>query len=333
MSTLRRRRYVLAGLLIAVGAVATVLLFEVVDVVFFAITVAYVLYPLRQWLVAHGASRRVASALVTTAAFLAVTLLLAPIAWTLFRRRDSIVELLQDLPETLPVAVFGFEVVIDVASLAELATESLRSLAFSLAADSIFIILQLAMFVLVLYGLQLRPEAVGRAAFEITPPAYHDIIRALHERVGGTLYALYVVQAATAVLTFPIALVVFYALGYESVFVLAVLSAILQFIPIVGPGMLAALLAGYDLLIGMPERAVGIIVLGPLLIGLLPDVIIRPRMASTHAKLPASLYFVGFVGGVLTIGVVGIIAGPLVVALLVEIVELLSDRRNPSFED
>ena len=327
MSSLRRRRYVLAGLLAVVGVLAVAILWEVVGVVFFAVTIAYVLYPLRQRLAARGLSPRVASGLATATAFLAVVMLLAPIAWTLFERRNAIVELLQDLPEELPVEVLGFVVVVDVAGLVDTTAEILRGLAISLAADAIVIALQLAMFVLVLYGLLLRPNAVGAAAFEITPPEYHDVLRALHRRIGGTLYALYVIQAATAVLTFPIGLTVFWVLGYEDVFVLAVLAAILQFVPVVGPGMLAVALAAFDLLVGMPERAIAVLILGPLLVGLLPDLVIRPRLATSHARLPASLYFVGFVGGVLTVGVIGIIAGPLVVALLVEVVDLLSDRR------
>lgn len=171
----------------------------------------------------------------------------------------------------------------------------------------------------------LRPGAIKKATFEIVPVEYHDIIKALNTRVSGTLYALYIVQVSTAIVTFPLAVIVFYALGYDSVFVLSVVAAILQFFPVIGPGMLAAALAGHDLLIGMPNRAIGVIVLGPLVVGLLPDVVIRPRLASSRAKLPASLYFVGFVGGVLTVGVIGIIAGPLVVAMLVEVVDLLAD--------
>lgn len=325
MSSLRRRRRVLAGLLFAVGVLAAAILWDVAEVVFFAVTVAYVLYPLRRRLVARGIPSRIASAALTVAAFLAVIVLLAPIAVTLFRRRGSIIELLGDLPDELPVELFGFVFAIDIASLVESANDLLRSLAVSLAADAIFIILQIGMFVLVLYGLLLRPQSVGQAVTEIVPREYHDIVRALHERIAGTLYALYVVQAATAVITFPIALVVFYSLGYPDVFVLAVIASILQFVPIVGPGMLAAGLAGYDVLLGMPTRALGIIILGPLLIGLLPDILIRPRMASKRAKIPASLYFVGFVGGVLTVGVIGIIAGPLVVAVLVELIDLLGD--------
>lgn len=328
MSLLSRRRRVLGGLLIGVGVLTAAILWDVVATVFFAITVAYVLYPLRQRLVANGFSRRIASAIVTLAAFLAVVVLLTPIMLTIFERRGSIIDLLNNLPEDLPVELFGFVVVIDIAALVGSATGFLRSLAISVAADAIFIILQLAMFVLILYGLLLEPRAVGTAVYRITPPEYHDIIDALHKRVGGTLYALYVIQAATAVITFPIAIVVFYILGYPDVFVLAVIAAILQFFPIVGPGMLAVGLAGYDILIEVPGRALGVIVLGPLLIGLLPDILIRPRMASRRARLPASLYFVGFVGGVLTVGIIGIIAGPLIVGVLVELVDLLGENNH-----
>ncbi len=44
----------------------------------------------------------------------------------------------------------------------------------------------------------------------------------------------------------------------------------------------------------------------------------RPKLARYTTGLPASLYFVGFTGGVLTLGVIGFIAGPVVIALLVE---------------
>ena len=329
VTSLRRRRHVLAGLLVAVGLLAAAILWEVREVVFFAITVAYVLYPVRQRLVRRGVSRRVASGLVTALAFVAVVALLAPIAWTLFRRRQSIIDLLRDLPETLPVEVLGFTYTLDVAGLVDTAVAFLRDIAASVALSSVVVALQLALFTFLVYGLLLRPGAVGRAAFEITPPDYHDVIRALHRRTAGTLYALYVIQAATAVVTFPIAFLVFYGLGYADALPLAVIAAILQFIPIVGPGVLAIGMAGYDLLVGSPERAVAVAILGPTLIGLLPDVLVRPRLATSQADLSASLYFVGFVGGVLTVGVIGVIAGPLVVALLVEVVDLLSADRRP----
>jgi predicted PurR-regulated permease PerM len=74
----------------------------------------------------------------------------------------------------------------------------------------------------------------------------------------------------------------------------------------------------------MATRAVLVTVLGLVFVGLAPDAVIRPRLASRTAHLPTSLYFIGFTGGILTLGAVGFIAGPLAVALLVEAVGLLS---------
>lgn len=80
--------------------------------------------------------------------------------------------------------------------------------------------------------------------------------------------------------------------------------------------MLIGLLAVGDFVTGNVSRAVLVAVLGSVLVGLAPDAIVRPRLASRAAHLPTSLYFIGFTGGLLTLGAVGFIAGPLVVALL-----------------
>jgi predicted PurR-regulated permease PerM len=63
--------------------------------------------------------------------------------------------------------------------------------------------------------------------------------------------------------------------------------------------------------------------------------VIRTRLARETADLPGSLYFVGFVGGLLTLGPIGVIAGPLAVALVVEMGNLLTDElnRNPTVDD
>jgi len=310
-------------LILATAVVSLFIVLPFLQYVLAGIIFAYVLYPLRQRLVDRGLSRRVASALVTATAFLAVVVLFAPVLWALVRRRESIVSLLRNLPDSLPVEAAGFTYVVDVASLSEGVTASLRAFALDLAANAVFIVLELAMFALVLYGLLLRPGAVGDAVYGIVPTEYHDVIRRLNDRISGTLYALYVIQAATAVLTFPVAFVVFYALGYGDAFVLSVIAAIFQFIPVLGPGVLALALAAGDFLLGSTQRAVVVAVLGPVVIGLLPDLVVRPQLASRQAKLPVSLYFVGFTGGVLTVGVIGVIVGPLAVAVLVETVELL----------
>lgn len=147
---------------------------------------------------------------------------------------------------------------------------------------------------------------------------------ALHVRVKHTLYGIYVLQAATAFGTAIVAAGVFWALGYDGVLTLAIVAGVLQFVPVLGPSLLIVVLAAVDLAAGATTWAILVLVVGGILIGAAPDAVIRPRLAAWAADLPTSLYSIGFVGGVLTVGAIGVIAGPLVVALVVELVDLLS---------
>lgn len=143
MSSTSRRRYVLTGLLAVVGLLTVGILWEVVQVVFFAITVAYVLYPTRMRLVDRGISARVASAVTTVAAFVGLVLILLPIVWTVVRRRHDLVAIFQGLPAELPIEVMGFEYVVDVAGLVTATSAFLRDVAITVATDAFVLLLQL----------------------------------------------------------------------------------------------------------------------------------------------------------------------------------------------
>jgi predicted PurR-regulated permease PerM len=323
--SLPRRRRLLAVLVVGTLLLCGLVLFNVLGTVFFAITVAYVLYPVQRRLVDRGLRPYWASALVTGAAFGIVLIVVGALALILYNRRASLFTLLRTVPESVTIPLGDFTYTADTTSILATVRVGLRGFAVDIATAAPVIALKLFLFAIVLFALLVRPGSVGRAAFSMTPSAYHDILVALDRRVRETLYGIYVLQAATAGGTFVVALVVFVALGYSAAFTLAVVAGILQFVPILGPGVLVAALAAVDLLTGMQTRAVLVAVLGSVLIGLMPDAVIRPKLASRAAHLPTSLYFIGFTGGLLTVGAIGFIAGPLVVGLLAETVELLSE--------
>ncbi|WP_254542905.1 AI-2E family transporter [Halomarina pelagica] len=324
MDHARHRRAVLAGVLLAFAVLAALVLFEVLGTVFFAVTVAYVLVPIRNYAVGRGLSRRVAAAIVATGAFAAVLGIVAALGYVVYQRRGSIVSLIESLPPRFVVPIGGSNFVVETAAAQAQAIDALQAVAADVAAAVPVLVLKLFLFAILLFGLLLRPNSAGRALFSLVPGEYHDVLVALDDRVRQTLYGIYVLQAATAFGTFLVALVVFFALGYDSVFTLAVIAGLLQFIPVLGPGVLVGALALVDLLVGNTTRAVLVAVIGAVVVGAAPDAIIRPRLASWAADLPTSLYFIGFVGGILTVGAIGVIAGPLVVALVVEMVEILS---------
>jgi predicted PurR-regulated permease PerM len=321
-----RRQTALVGMLGVASLVAATLLWEVLPTVFFAITIAYILYPLRQWLYSHGATGRLAAAICTMSAFLAGVLLVLPLVAALYLRRGQLFDSLQQLPETIPIAFGEFSYTIDLESLFLSAREASRDVAVTLAQATPALALKVFIFTLVVYALLLRPQRIRWALLRPVPPAYRDIVLALHERTQSILYAIYVLQAAVSFGTFLIGYVVFLALGYESAFTLAVIGGILQFIPILGPSVLIVGLAAINILAGDVTSAITILVLGFVVIGFLPDALIRPRLARLTTGMPGSLYFVGFTGGVLSVGLVGLVAGPVVVALLAEAVSLLTEE-------
>jgi len=324
-----RRVTVLAGLLVVLGALSTVILGAVFGTIFFAITVAYVLYPVRERLVHRGFGRRTAAAASTALAFVAVAVVVLPIGIVLYVRRSDLIALLETVPDEITLEAAGMAYTLTPGEVSTQAAAIGESLAISIASSTPALGFKFFLFVLLVYALLVRPGDVTNALLGPIPREYHDIVIALHRRVRSTLYAIYVLQAATAFGTFLIGLVLFWALGYEPAFSLAVVSGILQFVPIIGPSILVLAIAGFEVAVGNTTGAIVVAVLGLVLIGFLPDALIRPQLASLTAKMPGSLYFIGFVGGILSVGVVGIIAGPVVVGLLAEVGTLLADERHP----
>lgn len=317
----------LIGLVGLFSLLAVLILSEVFGTIFFAITVAYVLYPIRQRLLHRGFGRRVAAALSTAIAFVSAALVIAPIAYALYLRRETFFDMVATLPQDFVIEFLGMSYAVDLSTLIEAVQSALTTVTFSAARAAPVLALKFFLFTLLVYALLLKPVLPARALQRTVPDEYHDVLEALHQRLRATLYGLYVLQGATALGTFVIALGVFVVLGYDGSVTLAVLAGILQFVPIVGPSILILVLVVVEVLAGNTAQAILVGTIGLVFVAALPDVLVRPRLSQTAADLPGSLYFVGFTGGVLSMGAIGIIAGPVIVALLAESVELLANER------
>lgn len=324
----RTRRRALGGVFVATGVLVAFALADVLATVFFAVTVAYLLFPLRDALVDHDLSTWWASLVATVAVFVAVLLSVSPLAIVVGLRIDQVLAFLQTAPEMVTIEVFGMAFVLTVEQAVAAATGVVNGLARKAVRTAPVFGLKLTVFSMVVFALLLHQHSVRHAVLGVVPPEYRDVAEAFDERVRSTLFAVYVLQASTAVGTFLIALPVFWLLGYSIPITLAVVAAVLQFIPIVGPSVLVLALAGYHLVVGQQVAAVVVFVVAGVLIAWLPDVLIRPRLARQTTGLSGTLYFVGFVGGILTLGVVGVVAGPLAIALLAEAASLLTTDLN-----
>ncbi|WP_181685085.1 AI-2E family transporter [Halorhabdus salina] len=318
----------LTGLFIVMGSLAMVTLWSVFGTVFFAITVAYVLYPVRRRLANRGVRPRMAAGLSTVVAFVVALGVFTPLGYAVYVRRSAFFGLIEDLPQEFSITVLEMSHTFTVTTIIDAVQETATTMALDAAGAAPVLALKFFLFVLLVYALLLKPTLPAKAVHQTVPPAYHDIFEALHERLRDTLYGLYILQGATGVGTFLIALPVFFLLGYDATVTLAVLSGVLQFVPIIGPSVLIGILVVTEVLAENAVQGMVVGTIGLVFIAGLPDLIVRPRLSAIAADLPGSLYFIGFTGGILTMGAIGIIAGPVVVALFAESVELLASEQQ-----
>jgi predicted PurR-regulated permease PerM len=319
-----RRRRLLSALVVATGLLAAALLWDALGTVFFAVTVAFVAEPVYRRLLDRGVPEWWASGAVTTGVFGVGVLLVAPFVVVLYQRRTDLFEFLRVLPSTLPVQVGPFVYVVEVGEWLTAFANLLRSLAVAVVAASPALAIKATLFGVLVFALLVRGRAATRTLLAAVPAPDRDVALRLGRRCREALVAIYVLQAATALATFLAALVVFWALGYPIPVALALLAGLLQFVPVVGPSVLVAVLVGWELFVGDATGAALVATVGWLFVAFLPDVVVRPRLAERTARIPGSLYFVGFTGGALTVGPVGVIAGPVVVVLFAEALSMLS---------
>lgn len=319
--------------LVGIVAFTLFMLANVLGAIFFAVTVAYVSLPVKRWLVRRGVSNGVATAGVTTSAFVAGAAIVAPILAIVYRRRNLLLDYLETLPAEVVLDAAGYTWTVDVQAAIPVVRNVLVDVAIGIASAAPVLLAKVLLFTFVVYALLSRPAAVKNAVLGVTPRSHASDVWAFHERLRDTLYGIYVVQAATAVGTFLVSLVVFYALGYETYFSFAVIAGLLQFLPVVGPSVVVVGISAAEYVSGDADGALLLLVVGLVFVALLPDLIIRPALAGETTRLSPTLYFVGFIAGTLSFGAVGIVAGPVVIAILAEGVAIASRNTATPRED
>lgn len=119
----------------------------------------------------------------------------------------------------------------------------------------------------------------------------------------------------------------FWALGLTAPVLWGVVMALLSLLPLLGAWMVwvpaaAVLAAG-----GQWVKALVLLVVGSLVIGT-ADNLLRPLLISGRAQLNGLLVFISVLGGVNVFGLVGIVLGPVLVALGVAVVQAHAEVRK-----
>jgi predicted PurR-regulated permease PerM len=167
------------------------------------------------------------------------------------------------------------------------------------------------------------------------PPRYSGLGEALHGNVKGVLYGAVYSTFLTQTVKSIIILVMNLAFGVPLAGVLALISFVIGFFPIVGSWSVYVPVALWLAIFkDAPGQAVAMVVIGFGVNTLYISTFLRPKIAAERSKV-LNFYWmlVGLVTGVYTFGLVGILLGPILIGLLKAILDTITEAESWSFSD
>jgi len=162
------------------------------------------------------------------------------------------------------------------------------------------------------------------------PDTVRGHVQKMADDIVDTLYAIYVVLVAIAALTFVISIPVFWVLGYGHILFYSFLCAICELIPVLGSSVVFIFLGAYALSIGDITGVLILFFFGYICVAALPEIFVRPVLMGRRLKLHPLLMLIGFIGGIIALGMVGFVIGPVIIVLLMDIYRLLFvEKKEP----
>jgi|GEM_PF-613136 len=150
------------------------------------------------------------------------------------------------------------------------------------------------------------------------PVRYAELAERMEENVAGVLYGAIYGTLITQTLKSTVILVLALIFGVPLAPVLAVVSFVIGFFPVVGSWTIYVP-AGIYLAVfqDAPWEAGGMIAGGFLINTVMFSLVIRPKLAATHSKVLNFYWmFIALIAGVYAFGMPGIVLGPILVGLL-----------------
>jgi predicted PurR-regulated permease PerM len=297
---------------------------------------AYVTWPVHQWLYRHLPGRDGLAAFLMTLA-VAATLLL-PMLWVMFTVVVDVAAVTATVKQLathglppLPAAVQGWpggvwlseqyrrieadpvwvREQINALGLTDMA--SLKVVAGSVGRNAA----KFGLAVFALYFLYRHGDNVLAQFRRVATRWLGDAARGYIQAVGVTVRAVVFGIVLTALAQGVLAGLGYWAAGVSAPALWGVITALVSLIPFVGPvvwiGLSLSLLAH-----GETTAALGLFLWGALVVSWV-DNLIRPLVISGPTQIPFLLVFLGVLGGVKTFGLIGLFLGPVLLAVSVAI--------------
>jgi predicted PurR-regulated permease PerM len=149
---------------------------------------------------------------------------------------------------------------------------------------------------------------------DIIPDKDKDFYQQIFNSADDVLKSIIVGNVIPAAILGALSGILYYFLGYPYVILLAIISGIAMFIPIIGPWIVYGAIGIFSILIGNTLQGVLVIIFG-WIIETSTDFYIRPKISVQYSEVHPLVFLLGFIYGAVTMGIPGLFIGPLVLGI------------------
>ncbi|MDD1710632.1 MAG: AI-2E family transporter [Methanoregulaceae archaeon] len=303
-----------------------VIFFPLASPIILGMTLAVVLSPLHKWF-SRRVNEKASAALVTMIAFLVSAGLLSVMVSMLLSGSGMLIDQISTIIAWLDtVAPHSLIPGSSAGNAIESIVSFLKLFLIPLLTNIPGMVFFAFIFFVSVFLFLLKGPVIAQEIRQALPAKLDTSIGKISGLTVNTLYAVYIVTVEVALLTFAIALPVFYLMGYPAYLQLAILAAISQFVPIIGPFIVMAFIVLFELASGDTNGVlIAIFIIYPLVLWL-PGSYIRARLMGKRVAIHPLLLMIGIIGGISVMGIPGLIFGPFFIALLISAYKILIDQ-------
>ena len=169
-----------------------------------------------------------------------------------------------------------------------------------------------------------RMRAAANDVMPLSDDKAREILDRTGEVIGASVYGVLVIAVVQGVLGG----LAFWVLGLPSPLLWGVVMIFLSMIPMLGSFIVWVPAAIYLGLTGHWGKALMLTVWGALVIGSI-DNFLRPKLVGERTRLHELLVFFSVLGGLQVFGVLGIVLGPVIVAITIALLDVLRQADGP----
>lgn len=318
-----------------------------VEVLLWASVLVVVFYPVHKRLTARTKSPGLSAALSSLLVIATILVPLTLVTWAVVNEIANVAQSVQDNVSSLldpnspttgrALKWLGKYVNVDQLRSQQYVVERLKGLSGQIAGQTLGVVgglvgavVEIFFVIFTMYYLFRDGEWITDWLRDVLPlekAQSHEIFKRMRDVISASVYGVVVIATVQGALGG----LMFWILGLPSALVWGVVMIFMSMIPVLGSFVVWVPAAIFLAATGYWGKAAILTAWGALVIGSI-DNILRPKLVGGKTKLHELLIFFSVLGGLQVFGVLGLVVGPVIVAVTLALMDVFSEMGRPSTE-